>query len=335
MMQNTPPDPETAAMMLRPYRAAGYELFPLGRGRKTPRDKGWQTRTYRGPELKDWLGHGGNIGIRLRDCDLVLDLDPRNFSAGDDPFQRLCADVDTDLGHAPTVMTGRGDGGRHLYFLKPAGLRIVGKLDAYPGIDFRSRGAFVVGPGSRHPDTGGLYEADTDFAPPIGDVAMAPESLLALLARPELPEASGDAAGRLTNEQLETLLGALDPCQYGAGKHDDWLRLMAACHDATAGHGLPVWLAWCGSDPAYDNAEDEAATTSRWQSFTPGRSGGATYRTLLKAVADAGRPDLVAALGDEVISDFVDFSGPVFDPIQHDAPVIDIIDQNARIADAI
>lgn len=294
--------------MLRPFAAAGYLLFPLSRGRKVPRDKGWRTKTYSSADLKRWMANGGNLGIRLRDVDLVLDVDPRNFRAGDDPLARLSALVGKDLDNAPTVMTGRGDGGRHLYFRKPAGLRIVGKLDDFPGIDFRSIGGLIVAPGSIHPDTGRPYIVDNVIAPPIGDIAEAPAALLDMLARPALLMRAGDGVGRISSDQLSQLLAALDPTDYGPGHHDRWFALMAACHDATAGHGLPEWLAWCAGDALYDNEADEAATTRRWESLTAGRDGGASYRTLLKAVADAGRADLVAALDDDTLDeDFVVF----------------------------
>lgn len=300
MLDTPKPDPEVAKRQLRPFVRAGYELFPLAHGQKSPRDAGWRLKSYTFPQIGGWVRDGGNVGIRLRDVDLVLDIDPRNFDPGDDPFARLCETVGVDLSIAPTVMTGRGDDGRHIYFRKPADLRTRGKLDGFNGIDFRSVGGLVVAPGSVHPDTGGIYQFDP-AAPPIGDVAEAPFDLLSMLMRPERPNSimPGDRVGKITNEQLAQLLAVLDPTDYGPGHHDEWFRLMAACHDATAGHGLPEWLEWCARDALYDNAADEESTTRRWHSLTAGRDHGASYRTLLAAVSKAGRPDLVATLDDE------------------------------------
>lgn len=304
----TPEQLDAARQMLRPFLRAGYDLFPLARGKKIPRDKGWRLKSYQPADLKAWLAAGGNLGVRLRETDLVIDVDPRNFQPGDDPFTRLSEAVGVDLDIAPMVLSGRGDGGRHLYFRKPEHVRIVGKLPDYPGIDFRSAGALVVAPGSIHPDTGGTYLVNEVDAPPIGDVAAAPTSLLSMLVRPERPNSivPGDRVGKITNEQLAELLAVLDPTAYGPGHHDEWFRLMAAAHDATAGHGLPEWLAWCSRDSLYNNAADEEATTRRWLSLTAGKDGGADYRTLLKAVSQAGRPDLVAALDDDAVEeDFI------------------------------
>lgn len=290
---------------LRQFAAKGYALFPLRKGAKTPRDRGWQAKTYNLPDLLQWLAAGGNIGVRLRAIDLVLDLDPRNFQPGEDPFERLSNHVGADLGYAPTVISGRGDGGRHVYFKKPADLRIVGKLKAYRGIDFRSLGSLVVAPCSLHPATGRPYLMD-DFSPPISEVTQAPAALLGLLARPEPAPGEQGRVGGITNGQLRVLLAALDPTDYGAGHHDAWFSLMAAAHDATAGHGLVEWLSWCEKDGAYNNDVDHESTSRRWASLTAGKPGGAGYKSLLKAVVDAGRPDLVAALGDGADDDFPD-----------------------------
>jgi len=285
--------------VLAPFKRAGYELFPLAKGQKIPRDKGWRTTSYGDGELKRWVQVGGNIGVRLRDVDLVLDVDPRNFKPGDDPFQRLCKDVDAALGDAPTVLSGRGDGGRHIYFLKPASLRIVGKHDAYTGIDFRSAGSLVVAPGSRHPDTGSTYLPD-EITPLISEVRRAPDALLELIARPDKQHDVGrTAAGVMTPEQMAEMLEVLDPEDYSKGEYDKWIRLAAACQDATGGAGLPEFLAWCMGDGIYADEVSQEQVERHWNSFKAGKPGGATYRTLLKAVVDAGHPELVAAFDDD------------------------------------
>ena len=325
---------EAARQMLRPLHTAGYRLFPLARGRKSPRDKGWQTRNYSSHDIIAWLEAGGNIGIALQPDDLVIDIDVRHFPAGDDPFRRLCDAVSRDLNCAPTTISGRRDGGRHLFFKKSPTLRIRGRLPDFPGIDFKSSGGLIVAPGSRHPDTGRIYIVDDITSPPIAQVQQAPDALLALLARPEPAIPAGNSAGRISNEDLALLLSALDAVAFGPGEHDRWFALMAAAHDATGGHGLPEWLDWCAGDSRYANAEDEEATSRRWHSLSAGKAGGASYRTLLRAVVDAGRRDLVAALDDgDGVADFEDHDADVTDPVDRDAPVIDLIDPNARIED--
>lgn len=205
---------------------------------------------------------------------------------------------------------GRGDGGRHIYFKKPAGLRVAGRLGGFEGIDFKSKGGLVVAPGSRHPATGGMYHHDPD-TPPLTEVPMAPQALLDAIARRAPARTRGVGGGELTIEQLEMLLGALDPRDYGHGKYDRWIRLAAACHDATNGEGLDVWLDWAGRDDSYGADADELNRRT-WESFKAGREGGAGVGTLLHEVSKAGRRDLVARLRAEL--DFVDIdfgNGPV------------------------
>lgn len=291
---------EATRLMLKPFVRTGYELFPLKMRAKIPRDEGWQHRQYTlAGDIASWVKRGGNVGVRLRDVDLVLDVDPRNFAAGDDPMRRLIRDLGRGGIEAPIVLSGRGDGGHHIYFRKPAGMRVAGKLEGYQGIDVRSKGTFVVAPGSIHPETGGTYRVDPD-APAISDVREAPDALLALIAREDNTiRIGGEGAGIMTNEQMAAMLAVLDPADYGHGHYDKWIALAAACHDATGGGGLVEFLAWCAGDPDYADEVAQERVVRHWNSFTAGKRGGATYRTLLRAVADAGRPDLVAAFDDD------------------------------------
>lgn len=292
MQRRTEEELEAARLMLMPFARAGLTLFPVRADKKVPRDKGWQANPYTMRDIGEWLSQGGNVGVLLRDVDLVLDADPRNYMVGDDPIKRLSAAVGANLGAAPTTLSGRGDGGRHLFFRKPADLRIVGSLPDYPGLDFKTLGGFVMAPGSRHPVTGRVYEVE-DVAAPITAVAEAPSMLLAMLAKPDIVP-SENVAGRISNENLALLLSALDPTRFRT--YDRWIALAAAAHDATNGGGIVEWLEWCAGDPAYADQLAWEANIRRWESFTAGRAGGATYRTLYKAVIDAGRRDLVIAV---------------------------------------
>lgn len=65
-------------------------MLPLAKGRKTPRHHGWQKIDYSlHSDIGPWGKSDGNLGVRLRDSDLVIDMDPRNFESGDDPLTRL------------------------------------------------------------------------------------------------------------------------------------------------------------------------------------------------------------------------------------------------------
>jgi Bifunctional DNA primase/polymerase, N-terminal len=139
------------------HSKAGHELIPING--KTPVEKGWR----RTPPLslniaKARLATGSNIGVRLRNTDLVIDVDPRHFAENDQPLARL--KVDFSLPEAPFVKTGGG--GFHLYLRKPADVLIVNALTEYAGIEFKSLGRQVVAAGSIHPDSGKPYSHDDD-----------------------------------------------------------------------------------------------------------------------------------------------------------------------------
>ena len=315
------------AKWCQPFIGAGYRLFPVARLSKVPRDKGWQSNSYTSAELASWIGNGGNIGVRLGADDLVIDVDPRHD--GLNSLRRLESALDIDVGDFPAVLSGRSDGGRHIYFKKPTTLRVSRGVSGYVGIDVKVGGGFVLAPGSRHPATGKHYRLDHQ-SPAIGEVRMAPETLLNLLRRHEpIPRASL-GGGELTVAQLKHLLAALDPAVYGAGQYDRWFRLAAAAHDATDGEGLEEWLAWAARDPDYGSESDDERNRLTWAALRAGKAGGVTYRWLLSEVARAGRLDLVLEVEPTFTSQHDQFARAM-------APIIDTAAQrrSAPIARSI
>jgi len=264
------------------HAAAGHDLIALDG--KVPVAKAWPSVPAISVEAaKARMAAGRNVGVRLRDTDLVIDVDPRNFKAGDDPFARLKRDFSLD--DAPFVRSGGG--GFHFYYRKPAGIEVAGKLAAYGGIDFKSKVGQVVAAGSVHPGTGRLYALDDDIL--ARSLLEAPEASTALLdaigkASVELVTNAASAAGEITPEQLERLLSKLDVAAYNR-RHDDWLAIMMASHHATAGAGIDEFVAWSVGDPDY--AEDEAGIRKRWCKLSP-KPNGVKLGTLLKALSDAG-----------------------------------------------
>lgn len=275
--------------ILGPFHRAGYRLILLSSAAKVPIEKGWQTKDYTTAEIGRWLKRGGNVGILLRDTDLVVDIDTRH--GGIESLMRLQDDLGIDLSQAPVVFSGRGDGGKHIYMQKPAEQRVRKAVPSYPGIDIKTAGGFVLAPGSRHPDTGGLYRPDP-AGPGIEEIAEAPAALLRALQRPNLKPRRYAGGGELTPEDLALALNVLDPAEYGKDQYPRWLRLAAACHDATNGEGLEVWLEWAARDEDYGAESDAERNVVTWESFTAGKPGGANYLTLLWEVARAGRPDI-------------------------------------------
>lgn len=293
--------------VLQQFRNHGFDPFPLKRfdsvnqttnrpNGNTPRDKGWLTANYDRYDFADWMAIGGNVGFRLQANQLVMDVDPRN--QGLEGLDALTWDMDANpVLQVPYVVSGRGDGGCHYYFNKPPMLRTRVNLPGYHGIDFkRGPGAYVVAPGALHYKTGKPYQLGHI---PIDAITQAPDRLLALIEHKVTEHQARGVDAEVGLPDLVKMLQVLDPTDYGQGgeRHDQWLNLAMACHDACGGsdEGFEVFWAWCAQDERY--ASDEVLVANRWRSFEAGRPDGYSYRTLLRHVVEAGHPKLVAQLG--------------------------------------
>lgn len=287
---------------LRPLVKLGYELIPLhqpsainaklARLGKVPVGRDWRTRpalTYE--QAAEHMRGGGNVGVRLRPIDLVIDVDPRNFaneSTGGviaDPVAALEARFAFKLSSYPTVQTGGG--GSHHYMRLATPLhddqRLHNTLADFEGVEFKSVGRQVVAPGSIHPDSGLPYQWATE-ASHGSEVPLAPPSLVAALTRrtntSRGPVVRGEADW--TPEMLAEFLANLDPRDFR--EHAEWQSLMIACHAATLGLGLDEFVAWSTSDERY--ADHAAKIAYRWDTLDAEKAGGRTVRSLEKLALD-------------------------------------------------
>jgi hypothetical protein len=302
----------TDPAQLAPYLDAGTQLVPLhnhdhfedhrGRRRergKSPVDANWTKRVYRNADQVEHMRAGDNVGVRLRACDLVVDVDPRNFPADPatgrrhtlqsegNPFARLCEDAVLDPSAFPTVVTGSG--GLHVYMAKPDAVSTRDSLPAYEGVEFKTLGRQVVAAGSVHPATKEVYRWDA--ARPELDAFgpdPAPAALLDLIARP--PGAPATGGGEHDQEELASMLDHLDPEDFR--DQDRWFTLMQACHHATAGDGRAEFVEWSTRDPLY--ADDAGLIGRRWDSLHVGGDGArVTVKTLHKFLRDAGKGEAI------------------------------------------
>lgn len=284
--------------MVEPYARGGYELIRLNapdakdeRGRplgKAPVEWGWRVTAPLGTaDARARMANGCNVGVRLRDCDLIVDVDPRNFEPGDDPLARLGKHLGIDWSEYPTVITGSG--GRHIYMLKPETVLVVDTLETFKGVEFKADGRQVVAAGSAHQDTGQPYIWDPDpLAVPLHDVRQAPVGLIELVRRPD--RASSSAVGTRSAEEVGRMLAGLDVLAYA--DHDRWLKLMMASHHASGGDARQEFIDWSTQDPAY--VDDAGAIGRRWDSLHSDNDGRRiTERHLFKELIHAGRYDLV------------------------------------------
>jgi len=87
---------------------------------------------------------------------LIIDCDPRNYPAGRDSWKEL-RDKYNLKGIGRTFVVQTGAGGFHIYLKKPAEIKIRKSVRQYAGIDFLSKGCYIVGAGAIHPDTHKAY----------------------------------------------------------------------------------------------------------------------------------------------------------------------------------
>jgi hypothetical protein len=184
----------TLGVAARAYAVAGYEVvplrgkFPLGNCPECePRSPSY--RPHRAADCAHELCHGlyaatsdpgrverwwarwpqANIGARIPRSLLVVDVDPRHGG------QVRLAELEREHGPLPPTrvsVSGRGDGGRHCWFLHPGGRLSAVRLGA--GLDLKTHTGYVLLPPSRHPATGRRYcwvDPDVDPAPLPGWLA--------------------------------------------------------------------------------------------------------------------------------------------------------------------
>jgi predicted P-loop ATPase len=168
---------------IRWYADNGYCLFSLNGKRPTVK---WTTAAYNPFPAPENFPYG-NFGIKLAEDDLVIDIDPRNFpsSLSVSPLESFQKVIDFRLKDS-TFIVKTGGGGLHLYFKKPKDFIIKGALKEFPGIEFKTRGQYVVGAGSIHPETKKPYIVIHDAA-----ISQAPQAMLDLLKKLEVSPALG------------------------------------------------------------------------------------------------------------------------------------------------
>lgn len=299
---------------LRHFKAKDAEGKSTG---KLPR-KGWTTKKYvTASVIHNAVADNTNVGWRLGPEDLVLDIDPRND--GLNSFARLCSDVSLDQSRYVRVDSGRGDGGFHLYMLKPADMATRETLEEYPGIEFKAIGRQVVCAGSLHHATGKHYTFVAEGHPQIeGEARSAPKALLKLIQYK--PSAGGeDGDGVMTAEGAALLLDDLDPAVVVPDNdafEDFAPSAKKACADADAEAYVLDWLA---RDKSQDSPVD------RWNSYRndkPGGKGVGTFIYILKlhgvgqdAIDKVFPPTRITAKEDfpDDTSDDMDFDTPADD----------------------
>ncbi|WP_062213900.1 bifunctional DNA primase/polymerase [Demequina oxidasica] len=141
--------------------AAGWEVLPCSPQTKAPLTAhGHLDATQSAEVIGQWWMRwpGALIGVKVPADAVVLDIDPRNGGSLDTLLAVLGPLPDT-----MSVLSGRGDGGQHLYYARPP-VTLRGRLPGMPGVDIKKSG-YMIAPPSPHPSTGKPYRANMKFIP--------------------------------------------------------------------------------------------------------------------------------------------------------------------------
>lgn len=265
---------DTAPMRLA--AEAGLQLIPLHRwdacsadksgtprqDGKRPADSDWTRKTYVNEKVIERAERGGlNVGVRLTEQQLVIDVDPRNFPKGRNVLAELSAAIGVDLS-AWTPRTETGSGGLHLWMSKPADLAVVDGLPEFPGVEFKTRGRQVVAPGSIHPN--GRPYVLVDELEDLREPEAAPARLLDLARRPIRRYEAGDPDGdaQLSNDEVASILTAMGDVP----DYHDWVKVLMACHAVSGGMALAECQEW-----SHDG--DTELVADKWRGFDAGGNG--------------------------------------------------------------
>jgi hypothetical protein len=141
--------------------AMGWYVFPLEpMTKRQPAIKDWENRATNDPDRITRCWHAGrfNIGVATKPSGLVVvDCDlPKAGDTGPDGETALTALATERGGPIPDTYTvSTPSGGKHLYFLAPAGTRLRSTQKRIcANVDTRAGGGYVVGPGSVTADGG-------------------------------------------------------------------------------------------------------------------------------------------------------------------------------------
>lgn len=130
------------------YVGAGWPVFTLGRGRKTPAGgRGFHDATLDPEQVHQWwTDHPrANIGVAAGAAGLVV-IDVDAHDDGPDGWANWCALVAAHADAWPdTFEVTTPSGGQHIYFAAPAGEPVRNSASKLaPGVDVRASGGYVV-----------------------------------------------------------------------------------------------------------------------------------------------------------------------------------------------
>jgi hypothetical protein len=159
------------------WAGRGFRIFPITSGDKVPpKGLAWKIEATTDPaKIRSWWAFEPNYNYAVAAGEGVLIVD---VDAAKNGFAAL---LDLDIPDTLTVKTPGG--GVHLYLHGPDVQNSVDRIA--PGIDIRSAGGYVIGPGSFFADPGGKKGYTGDYTIARHDApAIAPEALVLRCGEP-------------------------------------------------------------------------------------------------------------------------------------------------------
>ena len=184
---------ETILKFALAYAGAGLPVFPLN-GKIPATRHGLKDASTDRTQILEWFDNNQNhnIGLPVMPGAIVIDTDPRHNPHGLEQLENRYL----PLPATTTCISGRGDGGKHIYLKVPDGVYTDRHLPE--GVDIRvGLKHYTVAAPSLHPDTGRPYHLTGPE-----HIADCPNWLLDLIRveikRPEAPvPRDGDAGAGL------------------------------------------------------------------------------------------------------------------------------------------
>lgn len=254
------------------YHQSGFRIFPLwsiepngkcecgdpncGAVGKHPRISNWPSVPHWSDDQLETLQEfqiNTGFGVALDDH-LVIDIDKRN--GGFESYELLKTQTGIDFEAVSDFVVSTGGGGLHIYFSRPE-VALSGKLDRFPGIDFKSSG-YVVAAGSDH-RIGNKYEYKKGF--PDAELAPCPKVLLDMLEKKTHKRTIFE--GRHVDVSMEDVAAMVKSIPNADLHYDDFIEIGMAIHQATNGEGFLIWDEWAQQSAKYDAAH----MSYKWHSF--------------------------------------------------------------------
>lgn len=263
----------------------GFHVFPVAPGQKVPLLKtDWRAIATRAvDQIREWWTQypDANIGVAAAEYDgralQILDVDNKGDKHGSSTLEDLeMLHADTDWRH--TFMVGTPTGGLHFYYYGEGCGNSSGKLG--PGLDVRSVGGYVLGPGST---IGGqdyvlLQDFDPIRVPPELDALMR-----AANDNPAAPRVTTPAVDELDDEgDINRALAYLEheaPLAIEGAHGDQTTYVVAAkLRDFGISEGIAFemmfnnWNHKCSPPWEYGDLERKVANAYRYARRAPGNA---------------------------------------------------------------